>query len=324
VIPAKARTDKPILDKDTASKVTRPRRPSKPSATTEAVLADGFVVGNKLHISSEQDKVKTATALPRTTKADDDDLPKIGPLGSSPWAWVNGDRRQQLAGVHMAAVGEEPPAMLPQITAADLRQRPTPPLIVLRTAVTDFPKTSTTTEGHYHDHDHHHEEEHHHGEHGQHDHHHHHSHHPHADHSDLSKDIPIGGDVRQEGPSPPTSLSASRASLDAPHRNFVAVFNRLGLQVYRDLLRRGGLGDDLAFSPLSLSAALAAMFMGARGLTSWQMNEVLHLDDINSFNPHLLYKNLTEELNAHDDYGGTRAACAKQLLVDEVYRPESI
>ena len=55
------------------------------------------------------------------------------------------------------------------------------------------------------------------------------------------------------------------------------------------------------------------MFLGARGTTSWQMNELLRFDEMISFNPHLLFKNVTEALSDTET-----AACVKQLFVDQV------
>jgi len=54
------------------------------------------------------------------------------------------------------------------------------------------------------------------------------------------------------------------------------------------------------------------IFLGARGTTSWQMNELLRFDEMISFNPHLLYKNVAEALSNIES-----AACVKQLFVDK-------
>ena len=61
---------------------------------------------------------------------------------------------------------------------------------------------------------------------------------------------------------------------------------------------------------------LAMIFLGARGTTSWQMNELLKLDEMISFNPHLMYKNVTEALMEMPD--DLTAACVKQIWVDTV------
>ncbi len=76
--------------------------------------------------------------------------------------------------------------------------------------------------------------------------------------------------------------------------------------------------DSLAFSPLSLSATLAMAFLGSRGSTSWQINEVLKLDEMIVFNPHLLYKDISEAIEGDEQDDGTVSASVRQLLVDEV------
>lgn len=109
------------------------------------------------------------------------------------------------------------------------------------------------------------------------------------------------------------------------------VANGLGFRVYRDLVRDDAgpnRQDSLAFSPLALSTALAMVFLGARGATSWQMNELLRLDEMITFNPHLMFKDVQDELleasnDGEEDGGGGVAACVKLLLVDEVRKKRS-
>jgi hypothetical protein len=74
---------------------------------------------------------------------------------------------------------------------------------------------------------------------------------------------------------------------------------------------------NFVFSPLAALTSLSMLFLGARGDTSWQINELLKLDDIVSFNPHLLYKNVTESLSL-EDQAQSAPTCIKQLFIDEV------
>ena len=76
--------------------------------------------------------------------------------------------------------------------------------------------------------------------------------------------------------------------------------------------------SNLVFSPLSASSSLAMLFLGARGATSWQINELLRLDEMISFNPHLLYKNISDSLAETTDNGDVTAACFKLMLVSKV------
>jgi serine protease inhibitor len=113
-------------------------------------------------------------------------------------------------------------------------------------------------------------------------------------------------------------LDATSSRLNRAQRSFVDINNELGFKMYRSLLDHHGT-ENLVFSPLSLSTSLAMMFLGARSSTSWQMNELLRFDEMISFNPHLLYKNVTDALaEGNGDNGGLNSACVKQLFVDKV------
>lgn len=96
-------------------------------------------------------------------------------------------------------------------------------------------------------------------------------------------------------------------------RLFVEINNDLAFRLYHSLLEKRGTAESLVFSPFSVATSLAMMFLGARGATSWQMNELLRFDEMISFNPHLLFKNVTEALSNTET-----AACVKQLFVDQV------
>ncbi len=115
-------------------------------------------------------------------------------------------------------------------------------------------------------------------------------------------------------------LISTSSSLSRAKRSFVDVINNLGLRVYSDLISGEYKDDNLVFSPLSLSMSLAMVFLGARGATSWQMNELLRLDEMITFNPHLFFKDVAEgmEREGNDDGGRGKAACANMLLVDQV------
>ena len=89
--------------------------------------------------------------------------------------------------------------------------------------------------------------------------------------------------------------------------------NELGFKMYRSLLRDSNLSNkNFVFSPFSASAALAMVFLGARSRTSWQINGLLRLDEMITFNPHLLYKEINDLLADSDG-----SACVKGLYVDK-------
>ena len=102
------------------------------------------------------------------------------------------------------------------------------------------------------------------------------------------------------------------AEMSRSERLFVEINNDLAFRLYHHLLEDRS-SESLVFSPFSVATSLAMMFLGARGTTSWQMNSLLRFDEMISFNPHLLFKNVTEALS-----GAETAACVKQLFVDQV------
>ena len=112
-------------------------------------------------------------------------------------------------------------------------------------------------------------------------------------------------------------LESTNDDLSRSEKNFVNINNELGFKMYKILLQKEEYKTkNLIFSPLSTSTMLAMIFLGARGSTSWEMNSILKLDEMISFNPHLMYKNVTDTLmeNQHD----FAIACIKQLWIDEV------
>ena len=148
---------------------------------------------------------------------------------------------------------------------------------------------------HEHQHDHHHED--------QHDHHHDHphdpEHHPEHDHEgahdmhdhdhhdhDHSPQSVVNFPIPEEGQ---LGVDITRSDLTAAEREFIDINNELGLAIYRKLVKRNSLAStNLVFSPLSAVTSLEMQFLGARGDTSWEINELLKLDEIFEFNPHLV------------------------------------
>ena len=161
-------------------------------------------------------------------------------------------------------------------------------------------------------HDHHHGSEHmdHHGHHGNEHHHNHHDHHPPHFDGQVSA-------IFNKLPEDYLGLESSTTHLSRSEKSFVDINNELGFQIYKLLLEKEEYkSKNLIFSPLSSSTMLAMIFLGARGTTSWEMNGLLKLDEMISFNPHLMYKNVTDTLMENQqDFA---IACVKQLWVDEV------
>ena len=156
-------------------------------------------------------------------------------------------------------------------------------------------------ENHEHDHHQDHSHDHNHGDHGDHDHQH--EHHNALEFPELPEDhIGLDGTV----------------SLNKYEKSFIAINNNLGFSIYHDLIKSDKhKAENLIFSPLSTLTSLAMVFLGARGSTSWEINELLRLDEMITFNPHLLYKGITDDLST-DQQNKLTSACFKALYIHEV------
>lgn len=88
--------------------------------------------------------------------------------------------------------------------------------------------------------------------------------------------------------------------------NFWNVLNNDGISSAR----------SLSVSPFALNSMLSMLFLGARGRTSSEINDMLHLDDIVTFNPHVLFRNITESVDSKLDGNIFTNAFVRELLSD--------
>ena len=119
-------------------------------------------------------------------------------------------------------------------------------------------------------------------------------------------------------PPPPIGnlgLSVTSSGLDSSTKSFVDINNELGLRLYRQLVEQHP-EENLVFCPVSASSALAMISLGARGETSWDINKLLELDSMITFNPHLLYKNITDTLTFQSD--NFHSSSTKHVLLSDV------
>ena len=92
------------------------------------------------------------------------------------------------------------------------------------------------------------------------------------------------------------------SQLNRAQRNFVGINNNLGFDMFKATLEDPQhKKENLVFSSLSATTSLALVFLGARGVTSWEINELLRLDEMISFNPHLMYKSVTDDFETNED-----------------------
>lgn len=137
----------------------------------------------------------------------------------------------------------------------------------------------------------------------------------------------------QEGdPSPtmpqsvlPLDASQSASGLDVTVKhtsadivNFAKLCNELAFNFWVATNKGLSTARSLALSPFGMTSLLAMIFLGARGPTSDQMNEVLGLDDVATFNPHLVFQNITDTVSLARGQGIANAAFVRELFADKM------
>ncbi|KYQ53968.1 Leukocyte elastase inhibitor [Trachymyrmex zeteki] len=123
----------------------------------------------------------------------------------------------------------------------------------------------------------------------------------------------------------PLDASQSATGLDATIRhtsadivNFAKLCNELAFNFWVATNKGLSTARSLALSPFGMTSLLAMIFLGARGPTSDQMNEVLGLDDVATFNPHLVFQNITDAVGLARGQGIANAAFVRELFADKM------
>lgn len=123
----------------------------------------------------------------------------------------------------------------------------------------------------------------------------------------------------------PLDASQSAVGLDVTIRhtsadivNFAKLCNELAFNFWVATNKGLSTARSLALSPFGMTSLLAMIFLGARGPTSDQMNEVLGLDDVATFNPHLVFQNITDTVSLARGQGIANAAFVRELFADKM------
>ncbi|CAH0382147.1 unnamed protein product [Bemisia tabaci] len=113
-------------------------------------------------------------------------------------------------------------------------------------------------------------------------------------------------------------LEASIAFLGDDVRRFSDLCNELSFRMWTSITGKGMISSrSLVLSPFAVTSMLAMVFLGARGSTSGQMNDVLRLDDMVTFNPHQVLQNITESVINSRNIGSSTAAFVRELYSDK-------
>ncbi|XP_017782641.1 PREDICTED: serine-rich adhesin for platelets [Nicrophorus vespilloides] len=112
-------------------------------------------------------------------------------------------------------------------------------------------------------------------------------------------------------------LEASTKSQDVDINQFVALCNELAFGFWNSVTNGISAARSAFISPFAATSLLAMVFLGARGATSGEMNEILKLDDMVTFNPHLIFKNVTESIESSDKTGVATSIILRELYSDK-------
>ena len=112
-------------------------------------------------------------------------------------------------------------------------------------------------------------------------------------------------------------LAVSTANLNSDLREFSKLCNELAFSFWKSITADGiSQSRSVIISPFSLTSTLSMIFLGARGQTSGEMNDLLKLDDMVTFNPHVIFRNISESIEQSRNSGIAAAAFVRELYSD--------
>lgn len=119
----------------------------------------------------------------------------------------------------------------------------------------------------------------------------------------------------EPAPKQALGLEESTAHVGEDILEFTKFCNEVAFNFWTALNNEGiSSARSLTLSPFALTSMLAMLFLGARGRTSGEINDMLHLDDIVSFNPHAMLRNISESIDEKRDENVFSNAFVRELL----------
>lgn len=120
-------------------------------------------------------------------------------------------------------------------------------------------------------------------------------------------------------PAPKQALGLEESTINAGEDilEFAKFCNEVAFNFWIALNNEGiSSARSLTLSPFALTSMLGALFLGARGRTSGEINDMLHLDDIVTFNPHAMLHNISESIDGKKDENVYNNVFVRELLSD--------
>ncbi|CAH1235565.1 unnamed protein product [Diabrotica balteata] len=113
-------------------------------------------------------------------------------------------------------------------------------------------------------------------------------------------------------------LEDSTSALERDIYQFSQLYNELAFDFWKTSTNTLSHARSVVVSPFGAISLLAMIFLGARGSTSAEMNEILKLDDMITFNPHLVLKNVGESIVAEEKGSGiVTSAIIREMFSDK-------
>lgn len=111
-------------------------------------------------------------------------------------------------------------------------------------------------------------------------------------------------------------LEVTTKDLSDDVEQFTELCNELAFRYWNVITENIDKKRSFVLSPYSITSMLAMMFMGAKGATSGEMNEILKLDEMVTFNPHFTLKNISDSIEMNKDSGIAVSAFIRELYSD--------
>lgn len=111
-------------------------------------------------------------------------------------------------------------------------------------------------------------------------------------------------------------LEVTTKDLGEDIAQFTELCNELAFRYWHVMVDNIDKRRSFVLSPYSVTSMLAMMFMGARGSTSGEMNEILKLDDMVTFNPHFTLKNISDSIESASESGIVVSTFIRELFSD--------
>lgn len=132
----------------------------------------------------------------------------------------------------------------------------------------------------------------------------------------LTSEIKSDENIPLDSPASVNALDVTVTKTESDIVNFSKMCNNLAFDFWMAANKGLSTNRSLVLSPFGMVSLLAMIFLGARGTTSDQMNELLKLDDVATFNPHLVFQNVTDMVGLTRGQGITNSAFVRELFVD--------